>query len=356
MLRFLIRAVLFSVVFFVICEVFFRCVLVASEPPNKIFLTNEKLTVYDNIRQADGVYAVGNFNQIITHWHVNNMGMISKKNYYRSLKKCEVAIIGDSNIEGLFIRSEDHIATVLDSMLQPDYEVCSFGLQGSNIAQYIKMMAYAKAKIDPVVFVLVMKENEFFSASADLQPNPHYAQYRWAEDTHIIDVEPLPFTRDSKTRILRTSALVRYLSINRRLIFLVSPELVFNDDKDEKARANIDREKYRKKIQILNAICQRSLQQIASVAANKTVIFLCDVDRPGIYNGTWAKPSLTYNLLMGQTLSSNFQTIDLSKDFNEDYAKHHIPFNYDIDLHFNQYGNRLLARIVCSLIKENQSK
>ena len=352
MRKLLKRIALFLLLLGVTGEIFFRTVLPASAPPYKRYFPNEKITLYDADKQSDGLFAVGNLNQVCYRWHINHLGCVSSREYSRnSSVRPGIAIIGDSNMEGFYVDRKDHASNVLDSLLGQSHQVCTFAFQGSFLSHYTRLMEFAKEKVDPSIYVLLLKEDEFFGSSSDLRPNPFYLQYRQTESNQFELVEPKPFPHQWKVQLLRWSTVIRYLSFNRELLGIVSPGATVWAS--YVADTNGQSEQAKREQRIRDGICDLLLVRLLKIAEGCPIYLICDSElREEMYLGKIVRPSLTYRMLRERSLPSNIHLIDFVHEVETDYAIHHQRVNYTFNNHLNAYGHRLLARSIANVLTD----
>ena len=153
---FLLRVVVFLLVFAALAEVWLRTVTPASEVPLSYQDARSMIFRFDPSGPREGLYTVGRLARRGGNWRVNNAGWISAVDYVPATKRDRplVALFGDSYIEGFLTDVDQHVDTYLQEVLKPVSDVYAFGLSGWYLEQYVAASRYAASLYQPDLLVI----------------------------------------------------------------------------------------------------------------------------------------------------------------------------------------------------------
>lgn len=105
---------------------------------------------------AENEWIGGGFREIVGHYKINPQGFNSIKDYSSIDKnKLNIAIIGDSFIEGFHVDVNNSIGRILEHEMQQEVNVHEYGKSAGNIADFSQMyLSFVKNKYD-YTFILV---------------------------------------------------------------------------------------------------------------------------------------------------------------------------------------------------------
>ena len=117
---FLLRVVVFLLVFTALAEVWLRTVTPASETPLSYQDTSSMIIRFDPTGPREGLYTVGRMARRGGQWRVNNAGWISAVDYAPAAERERplIALFGDSYIEGFLTDVDQHIDAYLPELLE----------------------------------------------------------------------------------------------------------------------------------------------------------------------------------------------------------------------------------------------
>jgi len=333
-------------------ECVFRFVIPSSDVPSGYFDEQTLLYRFPTNRES-GIHTVGPFASLKAQWRINNAGW----NYpidYDSLRSGPlIAWIGDSFIEALQVDSDRNAAFLLRERLYPEFDVYAFGKSGASFAQYLHMSRYVVKRYNPDILIINLVHNDFLES---LGIGPSAGTYFMTmrldpKDSTITETVP---TKDPTTsqfvlwkRVLNKSALFRYVYRNLHL-----NQVRLQQNQDTVYEANIDTnevEEYRSQIRLL----VRHLMNRFRTEFNGTrILFVMDAPRQAIYAGSLEESRVVWlNHLVRETASEQgFEVIDLTDILLQDYQRNGIPFEFDIDYHWNEYAHSLVAEAVHSVL------
>jgi GDSL-like Lipase/Acylhydrolase family len=340
----------------ILIEVFFRCVIPASEIPNAYSDPTYGVLQYDANGRREGTYTIGNFAQQRGKWRINNYGWNSEIDYRPNTQhdraKPLIAIIGDSYVEAFQVDVGKSMPDALRALVGKKYEVYSFGVSGAPLSQYLQMSRYVNHHFEPDIIVFNIIHNDFDASVETLVKDPYSLQIT-PHDGTFLEIPPRLYEPSTIRRILGRSAFIRYLLINLKLdtnIGDVISRLVHKNGRG--FNANVDPQTIAANRELIEKATYFLVQRIRDENVGKKIIFLMDAPRQDIYAGTLDHSSVFWmnEILKNACLRSNTTFIDLTGPFNEKFAKDHIKFNSDYDAHWNEVGHRTAAQVLYSAL------
>ncbi|MCA9727945.1 MAG: GDSL-type esterase/lipase family protein [Candidatus Eisenbacteria bacterium] len=201
-----------------LAEVAFRTLVPASEVPYIMYDPQARLLRFDPQAKKEGTFTVGKAARHRSHWRVNDDGWISEIDY-RPLRRSDrplVAIIGDSFIEALQVDVDQSVSSVLRRRLAGEADVLSMGVSGAPLSQYLHLVRYAVQEYDPDAIVVNVVQNDLSESLRSVDSKKGTLQLE-VEGDRVRELPILPYRPSARARLLRRSALVRYLWINAKI-------------------------------------------------------------------------------------------------------------------------------------------
>ena len=137
----------------------------------------DEFGVEKRVPRSEGYAVQGNRNQNFSEYGINNAGFNSHRDFLPSGDKFEVAIIGDSYIEGFHQDYQNSIGKKIEKRI-PGIEVYEYGYEGYDLANQLHLInAYKKdfALIDEII-VYIKFQNDLERGS--YSPNYEKITYR----------------------------------------------------------------------------------------------------------------------------------------------------------------------------------
>jgi len=109
---------------------------------------------------SEGIWIRGGMREIASHYKINQQGFNSLKDYLTLDKnKVNIAIVGDSYIEGFHVDIENSIGRILEAETHNEFEVHEYGKSGGNIVDFSLIFnQWIRNRYD-YTFVLVTNED-----------------------------------------------------------------------------------------------------------------------------------------------------------------------------------------------------
>jgi hypothetical protein len=169
-------------------------------------------------------------------------------------------------------------------------------------------------------------------------------------DTSVTETVPRPnhsFAQfNLKRRILRKSALIRYLTINLKI-----HQVVRDMFSGREYSGNIEVEMVENSREPVETAATYVFRKLNEENRGKRVIVVMAAPRQDIYAGTVEASRVLFLNDLVRRLSSDygFELLDLTEPMRKDYEQNETPFNSPWDAHWNEYGHAFVARQVLSL-------
>ena len=335
-------------VLLLLLELVFRFVIPAANQPDYIFNESEKMLKFDAESNTSGVFSIGKLAELRSHWSINAQGWNSPYDYASAhTNKKRICVIGDSYIEALMVDIDKTYPFLLGQKLDGSSEVYAFGVSGSPFSQYLHMSRYVKQNFSPDVLVINLVHNDFDESLKQFCVYPYDKSIEVKNDSVAVEVEPEPYHYSTINRILKRSALVRYLVTNLKIEKVLRRFQTKMSDGGgggaQNANISVNRAKdHEREIAVAFEYISSKLRE---ENPGKRIIFVMDGSRQDIYNGTLNNCNVCFlNDLAGRCAAKNqIEFIDLNPVFDANYKIHHQKFNSDFDFHWDAYGHAIVA-------------
>lgn len=359
---FLVRLLIFAVIFVGIGEVWFRVVTPACEAPDYVHSLEWKLMKYDPAGPREGLWTVGRLAERTGEWRVNSDGWISAQDYVPNTGQDHLllALLGDSYIEGFLTDATEHVDTYLADELGNDVEVYSFAMSGLYLEQYVALARYASAAYSPDITIVFLGDGDVADSVRDSAPVHNDLWQIKSTDQGFVEVPPTDLSSTGRLRkIVKLSASARYLLYNAKIPLPGQGEARAQEPTQA---AGTDGG-----ADAADAALTSRLREAARFLVNKL-----RSDNPGIpivfaARGTVARgdrylpvdqvattPLNADSLLVQEACEGvpDCYFLDLRPAFSLDWATNHVKFEAADGAHWNAYANQLVARALASFLEE----
>lgn len=331
---------------FLVLEVVFRTIVPASEFPLTKYDPEHRMLLFENRFANEGTYTLGKSAEQRGHWRINNFGWNSPINYHPEKNKTRIAIIGDSFIEAFQVDNDKSYPSLLRESLKDSAEVYSFGVSGSQLGQYLHMYRYAAKLFDPDVVVINVVHNDFDETIFSLRPDRALYLTLEINGDEVTERPPDVYVPSTVKRLLRKSALVRYMNQNLKIG-------IAGRKNDAEYAANIILQDVQANAALVRKGAAYILERFRAESEGRRVIFIMDAPREDIYANRLDTSEVMFLNTMLRELCTEygFELLDLTESMAADYVAHGIKFNSDLDAHWDAYGHRFVADQVLPLFR-----
>ena len=345
MKSFLVRLTSFLLAVFLVLEVFFRIVLPARQYPMSSMDPETKIRNYQS--STEGVFSYGALCQGRFSWRINPQGWNSLFDYEAEALRENpmVALIGDSYIEGYWSNLDKHIDVLMHEKSNQQIDFYSFGTWGAMLSQYLIISQDVISKYQPNAIVIFLNEDD---AAGSLYTEASHFLFchtlEYLENEGLQMVPPQQLTSNRLIPILLNSATLRYLKTNRNLAFLARGGVVDPNANLSEPSISTGEEEYLDSTTVL--VTEFLLDQFDSLPV--PVIFVADGPRAPVYRNEANLRRYPDCLLIQELCSTreNLQFIDLIPYFQRDWARSQTLFSAEVNPHWNDYGNAVVAEAI----------
>jgi hypothetical protein len=346
----------------IFAELFLKYFVHISECPLVTFNTTDNIINFDTNGPRQGTFSCGPLAEKEGQWRINNLGWNSEIDYFtKKRNKPLIAIIGDSFIEAFQVDVSKSIAGRLRAKLAGKVDVYSFGISGAALSEYLQISRYVRKYFNPDILVINVVHNDF-DESLVSEKNFIGQLYVKIINHQVIEAPIIPFVpllqrqdvyHRVKAFLVIHSSLFRYLLFNCHLDERIRQwEKVFNRH-EVKYNANINVDKVKAGTGEIEIAIDYIIKTFKNENEGKKIIFMIDAPRRDIYLHKLNESNIFWmNILLKKICKKyNVGFIDLTKSFNDDYARHHRPFNETYDYHWNAYGHEMAAKALLTYLE-----
>ncbi|UCH83738.1 MAG: SGNH/GDSL hydrolase family protein [Candidatus Latescibacterota bacterium] len=337
------------IVLFVLLEIFFRVAVPANDWPYACFDQSERIFKFCPPGD-EGTATFGWLASQRGRWRVNNHGWVSPIDYDTSKSKPRIAVFGDSYIEAQQVDCDKSFPSVLRSEIGDRYDVYSFGVSGASLSEYVNMNRYVNRTFAPDVLIFNLRHNDFLESIYELNRGDTIMMMLDITDDSITETRPRPdysFTEFNwKKRLLRKSAVVRYLIYNLRIKLVIQNLYSRDTYSGNVSVTNVERHR-----ELIVTATEYLFDRIKAENPGRRIIVVMPAPRHAIYDGTVTESKVLFlnDLVAELSIEYGFEHLDLTESMTRDYEANGIEFNSPWDAHWDEYGHDFVARQVLSL-------
>ena len=314
MKKFILKTGLYTILIILGLEILVRIFHFHKERPERYL---DEYNVEKWVPNQSGVWVIGNRKMHSMEYHINNFGFNSIYDEFQpSFDDKEIALVGDSFIQGFHQDIYDSLGQKLETQLNEEYKVLEFGYAGWDFADQLHLLKAYQHLFDKIEHIIV-----YMRFTDDLDRNSYEVSNRFSLNTPL-------------NRILKQIKTVVYL----RDIGLMDPitnfvdgvKKVMNGKSFIKEKELVDKNKL-DQIKFENF---KHLVETYEYDKNKNILLL------------------DYSLCPPQFLNymkkNGFQTID----FSEEFKASSTPPTYIFDQHWNNQGRNIIANLISNYIQK----
>lgn len=261
----------------------------------------------------NGFSVTGNRRQNFSAYHINNSGFNSYREYLPTKDKIEIALVGDSFIEGFHQNYYSSTGRKIERKL-PGVEVYEYGYAGYDMADQLHLIHAYKKKFDLIDHVVIGVK-----FSNDLRRS----EYQISQERIRLE--------NPRNRLLKKSKLLVYT----KSIGLLDPVSRMGSD-------------------VINLLKQKTAPLAVNTIKSKDSLYLNNfemlVQKYGFDKDRFVlllDKDKTSSLFTDYLEVNNFNYIDFSKTLKESKK----PTTLIYDMHWNNHGRNLIAEIIAEYIK-----
>lgn len=331
-----------------------RLFLNPSDSPN-IYFDSKLGSVY--VANQSGRYVKKDKPEINARYRINNSGWNSPHDYTEDKQKdvYRIAVVGDSMVESLQVDYDKSYSYLLENALnninplKKKIEVYTFGHSGANLNHYFHIGEFVTQKYKPDLLIVTITANDFKESLYGASRKDNWS-LKFAND-NFIDIPPQPSNNLLLKKIIRKSALVRYLTIN---LNLVNTSPIFNKlfyAGTKQNTTDMDSTNLIQNDQFLESMVENILTRLSqnnNKSGTKALLVL-DSDRSALYKGEDISlaASHRFNSVVEKSAKKlKLSLIRLSPVFEKDWEENKKRFDWEGDEHWNEYGHNIVRKAI----------
>lgn len=316
MKKFILKTSVYIVLILVMLEMLIRLFHLYTEDPPRII---DEYGVEKRKPDHNGYSVTGNRNQNFSEFNINKEGFNSYREYNPTENKIEVAIIGDSFIEGFHQDYNESIGKKIEESV-PDIEVYEYGYAGYDLANQLHLIKSYKEQFKLIDVIVIYLNYESDLSRSKYTPNTDRVAMLSSNLFKIRDnIKLLSFT--SKIGVLDP---VKAFITGKA--FTEENEGGYQTNEVDQAEKNINRD-----FDYLNNFI--SLVDLYGYDKSKTVLLL--------------DSRKTSSNFLAYCDANNYRYIDFANTF-ENSKK---PTTLIYDWHWNNHGRTLIAQLLSNYLK-----
>ncbi|MFD0988635.1 hypothetical protein ACFQ1R_00880 [Mariniflexile jejuense] len=311
-----LKTLIYSILIFISLEIIVRVFHLYDHYP--LFIINDK-NVKTYAPNQDGYTVTGNRVMNFAQYHINKSGFNSYREFTPSKNKTDIAIIGDSFIEGLHQNYNNSIGKKIESKLNDGTEVFEYGHSGYDFADQLHLISAYKEKFDLIDYIIIYMKFE-----NDLKRDFYEPDQYWIDSQYFLT-----------SRIQNKIKLFNYIGniglfeplreLKGKIVSLGSSNPETESDKTETTKpiSNdlVYLENFKKLIKTYGFNKSKTAILLDSRTTSKSFLNYCD--------------SMGYKYL----------------DFGKALEQSKTPATLIYDMHWNNHGREIIASEISSYIK-----
>ncbi|WP_108804125.1 hypothetical protein [Aquimarina sp. Aq107] len=298
-------------------ELLVRCFHLAKDTPTR-FLDEYKVEKW--VPNQSGFSVTGNRKQNFSEYHINKSGYNSYREFNPTKDKIEIALVGDSFIEGFHQNYYNSIGKKIENSV-PNIEVYEYGYAGYDFADQLHLINAYKEQFDKIDKVILG-----IKFSNDL------TRSKYAVVTGRLALESPMNKLLKKSKLLVYCKSIGILDPPQRLVYRLMNVLKTNQKKpplDKNELLRIKKEKEDKYLANFNSL-------ISEYGYDKDrFILLLD-------------SSITSPIFLSYLKENNFKYVDFSTYFDKSTTSTTLIY----DRHWNNHGRGLIAKAISDYINK----
>ncbi|MDH7913273.1 hypothetical protein [Winogradskyella sp. SYSU M77433] len=322
MKKFIIKSGIYIVLILLIIEIIVRVFHLYTEDPPRFI---DEYGVEKRVPGNTGYTVFGNRNQSYSRFSINESGFNSHREFNPTNDKCEIAIIGDSFIEGFHQDFDDSTGKKLEDKLG-NCEVYEYGYSGYDLANQMHLIHAYKEQFDLIDEVVI-----YLNYDSDLDRGvyePNYDRIKMLKST--------PFKIRDNIKILAYGSKIGILEPLKRLVSGKAFEEPENGYQTNEIETTDDEKEKALDLQKLSNF--KSLVKLYGFNKSKTS-FLLDSRKT-------SKRFLEY------CRNNGINYIDFADNFKK--SKKATTLIYD--WHWNNHGRDIIASTIADYMKAKKEK
>jgi hypothetical protein len=282
--------------------------------------------------------------------HVNNDGFINNQDYVVSDQPPLVAVIGDSFVEAAMVPYAQTFHGLLSEAYRGKFRVYSFGASGAPLSQYLVWARYAVEKYRARALIINVVGNDFDESRIEYKSAPGFWYYAPGSDG-ALQLRLMEYQPDTLTRLVRQSALLRYLAINLKVQHALGAAIARwrsagGTQPADQYAGNTASETSSERVALSKQAVDQFLRDVQTLGVPAAcIVFTLDGFRYPVAQASGAGSffDVMRRYFLEKAAAGGLEAIDLDPDFLKRHAATGERFEYPNDAHWNPNGHRIAA-------------
>jgi hypothetical protein len=326
---------------FVLAELVFRFIVPAAELPNAIH--DRGLMKFDTRGPRSGMFTVGPFAEPGGRWRINDEGWNSAVEYSRRPRRPLIAVIGDSFVEAFHVDPDKTFGALIRHQLEGKGDVYTFGFSGTPLTGYLEIARYVRREFHPEVLIVNVVHNDFDESVRSLKPGSNFLQFDRRAGA-IVEIPAAPYQSSAVRRLLRHSAVARYIIINCKL----SRNMARLSPAGQNVAARLLRNR-----PVIEPVVEAVFAKLAAENPDTTIVIVLDGPRQHMFADAESQAQLRWlpEMMSRLSRSHGFEFIDLGPRLSSFTERSGRPVSFETDYHWNDDGHRVAASAVLEVLR-----
>lgn len=318
-----VKIFLYVTLIFICLEVIVRVFHLYDEYPQ--FIINDK-NVKTYVPNQKGYTVTGNRRMNFSQYNINKSGFNSYREFKPSKYKVEIAIIGDSFIEGLHQNYNNSIGKKIENKLKNGIDVFEYGHSGYDFADQLHLID-ANSEIFDLIDEIII----YLKFENDLQRNVYEPDQYWIETQY--------FTSSKIKKNIKLFAYIDNIGLMDHLRAFKTKIISLGKSNNNKKEIAISNKNYEADLKNSKYL-ENFKKLIKTYGFNKNKIaLLLDIRK-------------TNKSFLNYCDSMNYKYIDFGKAFENSKT----PTTLIYDMHWNNHGRDIIATVIENYyIKEKEN-
>ncbi len=317
MKKIIIRSIIYVISILIALEAIVRVFHLAKDSPTRFI---DEFKVEKWVPNQEGYSVTGNRRQNFSKFHINNLGFNSYREFIPTKDKVEIALVGDSFIEGFHQNYDNSIGKKIENNLNNQVEVYEYGYAGYDFADQLHLIHAYKKQFDLIDKVFIYLKYE-----EDLDRGEYKVNYE------RMRLES-PLNKNlKKIKLLVYAQNIGALDPIKKTINKIVVALKNKDNNNSNNNGNKIVKENLDQIRIDNFV---SLVNKYKYDKSKFILFF--------------EGNVTSKIFIEYLKENKFKYIDISNSFN----KSKKPTTLIYDQHWNNLGRDIVAQLLTNAFKK----
>jgi len=176
--KFVVKIVLYTILILLGLEMLVRIFHLHKDRPSRYL---DEYNVEKWIPNQNGIWVTGNRRQNVGHFRINSFGYNSLyDDFYPKTNKKEIALVGDSYIQGFHQDFQNSLGQKLEALLNEEYKVLEFGYAGYDLADQLHLIKAYKHLFNNIEHVVI-----YMQYTTDLERDTYAVSNRFSLNTPL---------------------------------------------------------------------------------------------------------------------------------------------------------------------------